>query len=258
MTQLHLFSEPFAPTGNLAGTGVQKLLGRPALSPLQTLIREGLQNSLDAVNGTAGIHVSIRIRTLTDDQRRVLAKNILPESPIAGRDIPSLRSSLTRPGLMVLELCDTGTEGLSGPTRADAVSGEEPSNFVNFLRNVGAARDVSQGGGTYGYGKSALYRMSRCSTIVVDTMTRHGGQSVRRLMACHLGEAFEAENKDGRSIKYTGRHWWGKNDTGTVEPATGEEASELAKTVGLPPRSTKDTGTSILVVDPDWGGAPPP
>ncbi len=48
MSLLELFSEPFARTGNIAADGFKKLLGCPAQDLLQTVLRESIQNSIDA------------------------------------------------------------------------------------------------------------------------------------------------------------------------------------------------------------------
>lgn len=255
MTKLQLYSEPFAKTGNMAAEGFKRLLGRPMLGLLQTMIREGIQNVLDAAHSEAGPTVLIRLRTLTTDQHRVLSEQVLSKSPRDDLMRTDIDTALAKPRLRVLELCDFGTEGLSGPTRADTShDGGEPLNFVNFLRNVGAARDTHQGGGTYGYGKSSLYAMSNCSTIVVDTQTRCAGHDERRLMACHLGAAFDADvDGDGRR-RFTGRHWWGVLDgADSVEPVTGGAAFTLSDGLGMPYRDTSQTGTSILIVDPLFG-----
>ncbi len=153
--------------------------------------------------------------------------------------------------LEVFEIADFGTSGLSGPTRADLVAdGPEDPDFVNFMRNVGAARDTHQGGGTYGYGKTSLYALSRHSTILVDSQTSCDGLPVRRLMACRLGRTFAAIEGDVRK-RFTGRHWWGSlDDTCGVEPFSGDKAIQLAGLLGLPERSAEATGTTIMIVSP--------
>lgn len=252
MTRLQLYSEPFAKTGNMAAEGFKRLLGRPNHSLLQTLIREGIQNVLDAAHDDAGPSVLIRLRSLTASQRSVLTEQVLSELPQNKPTRTDVNAALSKSCLRVLELCDFGTDGLSGPTRADTLhDGDEALNFVNFLRNVGAARDTHQGGGTYGYGKSSLYSMSSCSTIIVDTQTHCGGHDERRVMACHLGAAFDANvNGDGRR-RFTGRHWWGVLDgLDSVEPLTSGAATELSGEIGMPSRNPSQTGTSILIVDP--------
>lgn len=255
MSCLQLYSEPFARTGNMAAEGFKRLLGRPTLELLPTMLREGIQNVLDAADGMSGATVLIRLRTLTPEQRHSLVGRLLAERPSGDATRAGIDASLAKPYLRVLELCDFGTAGLSGPTRADAPhDGEEPLNFVNFLRNVGAARDTHHGGGTYGYGKSSLYAMSGCSTIVVDSQARCAGRHERRLMACHLGAAFDATLDDGIRRRFTGRHWWGVRDGETsVEPTVGDPAVELSSAIGMPARNERQTGTSILIIDPLLG-----
>lgn len=252
MNSLRLFSEQFARTGNIAAEGFLSLLGRPGLGQLQTLIREGLQNVLDASVDGAGPRVRIRLRTLDKEEHEALRDRVLAGRPAADLSREQIGASLSGADVWVLELCDFGTEGLSGPTRADlAHDGREPPNFINFMRNVGAARDTHQGGGTYGYGKSAYYAVSACSTIVVDTRTRFRGESCRRFMACHLGAAHDAFVEGDRQYRFTGRHWWGVPDgDDSVEPAMGDFARSLSSALGMPPREPPDTGTSVLIVDP--------
>src|SRR5205085_2751819 len=125
--------------------------------------------------------------------------------------------------------------------------------FVDFIRNVGSKRDTQLGGGTYGYGKSALYLASRCSLIVVDSQTTCAGAPVRRFIAAQLGEAHESDHT-GEMRRFTGRHWWGRLEDNEefVEPIENDEAAELATALGMPSRPAGDTGTSIMIVDPQF------
>ncbi|TDK53345.1 hypothetical protein [Antarcticimicrobium luteum] len=161
-----------------------------------------------------------------------------------------MRDILRADQVSLLEIADFNTSGLAGPTRADVTAGEEALDFVNFLRNVGAARDTHHGGGTYGYGKTSLYALSRASTIIADTQTTCDGISVRRIMGCHLGDAFEAVTH-GERRRFTGRHWWGRDDAeGGVEPIEGAEATELSELLGFPQRDENRPGTTIAIVAP--------
>lgn len=249
---LELFSEPFAKTGNMAAEGFKRLLGRPTLDLLQTFVREGIQNILDAGSGKTGPRILIRLRTLSDLQSKTLRERVLAQLPSGDATRSDILASISKEKISVLEICDFNTEGLSGPTGADAAHDAKTSlNFVNFFRNVGAGRDTHQGGGTYGYGKSSLYAMSTCATILADSLSINGARHDRRLMACHLGAAYDATIGRGRRRRFTGRHWWGILDKeDSVEPVTGKSARDIATRLGLPPREGDETGTSIVVVDP--------
>lgn len=248
---LRLFSEPFSPSGNLAADGYRKLLGTPALDLLQTVVRESVQNSCDAAKSGVGPEVHFRLRRLDTLQLSKLRECVFAELPSSAASTEPLANFLKASAPYVLEICDFGTTGLAGPTRADVVNDGEHSDFVNFLRNVGSPRDTHQGGGTYGYGKTSLYLSSRCSTILVDSQTTHQRKPIRRMMACHLGGAHKA-GPPKNERRYTGRHWWGlRHETEHfVEPLEGENCDSLAAEVGFPHRSAMSTGTSIMILDP--------
>lgn len=249
---LQLFSEPFAASGNMHGEGFRRLLGRPDLSLLQTVIREALQNCVDAALGDRPTEVLLRLRTLAPGERKALRELVFTSLPGGRNSQRDIRSALEKPGLRLFEICDFNSVGLAGPTRADVPgNGDEPHNFVNFLRNVGASRDTHQGGGTYGYGKTSLYALSSCATILTDSLTTNNGRAVRRMMGCHLGEAFDAVDDAGTGRRFTGRHWWGGPVVdGNLEPATNDDAASIADAVGLPARLPGRSGTTVAILDP--------
>jgi len=254
MTSLSLHSEPYGSTGNI-GENFRRLLGAPSLDPLQTVIRESVQNIADASRPGVGPEILIRLRKLSDAQRDILRDAVLAKLPDEGSSSGMIAAFLEAEVPMVLEICDFGTMGLGGPTRADRIPvGTRQTNFIDFLRNIGTARDTDQGGGTYGFGKVALYRASACSTIIVDTLPNEAGVEGRRLMACHVGRSFERP-ENGMLRRFTGRHWWGVPDPadGVADPMTGAAASSLANQLGLPERASDRTGTSIMILgfEPD-------
>lgn len=251
---LGLSSERFSPSGGFAAEGMRRLLGAPPLSLLQLVVREAVQNSWDARRGADPVRCRIRLRVLSPKQTEALRTRVFAELPAAGSSAGPIQQFLALPAPVVMEICDWGTSGLSGPTRADELPGTgQPNNFVNFVRNYGVRRDTGQGGGTYGYGKSSLYLASGCATVIIDSLAcaPDGGPPERRLIASHVGDAYD----DARG-RLTGRHWWGilSDDGAVAEPLTGLPAARLARDIGLPVRGRGDTGTSILVLAPRLSG----
>lgn len=251
---LTLHSEAYSAAGNLAADGYLKLLGAPSIDILQTLVREAVQNSCDAALRNGGFEVHFRLRSLDGAQRAVLRERVFADPPRGSAAAEALGAFLDAPDARVLEICDFGTGGLRGPTRADvAVENGQPTDFVDFLRNVGSRRNTAHGGGTYGYGKASLYLASRCSAILVDSQTTDlEGAPVRRVMAAQLGSAFEADDTAGVRRRFTGRHWWGLPGVSAdlVEPVEGDDAAALATAVGLSDRDPGRSGTSIMILDP--------
>jgi hypothetical protein len=240
------YSERYFATGGIAATGVLNQLGRPDIEPLEVLVREAIQNCWDARReDEQGIHVEIARRHVDDQEHMALAERLLTEPPPA---LPL--SEVLKPGMEVLHIADFGTGGLGGPTRADRVTPGGPRDFVDFVRNIGQPPDKALGGGSYGFGKAALYLASRARTVLIDTLCEdsHGSRE-RRFIACALGEQYHEGDQP-----YTGRHWWGRILDDVPEPLIGDDAAAAAAALGLPRRTgPKDLGTTVVIVAPQVG-----
>lgn len=242
MRPLTRYSEPYTATGGLAAEGVLNQLGRPDIEPLEVLIREAVQNCWDAKRPSeSAIRVVVGRKQLEGEALQALRQIVLPDPP---PDIPLAEWLGER--VELLYFADFGTAGLGGPTRADVSSAEVPRDFVDFVRNIGQPPDKELGGGSFGYGKAAFYIASRAHTVVVDTMCQVGERLERRFMGSGLGEHHVIDG-----TPYTGRHWWGRMEEGVPEPATGDDASELARLIGLTERDGMDgLGTTVAIIAP--------
>jgi hypothetical protein len=251
-----LFSERFGAMGNVVAEGVWNQLGRPELDRLTLLIRESVQNSWDARTGDH-IRYSLVGFSLNAQQRKAFANFFNAQPPDGAyaatnnvaETIDSIDEWLGHDAPRMLVVSDRGTTGLDGPTRADDAADEGAArNFVDFLRNIGQPPGRAHTGGTFGYGKAALYLASKTRTIIVYTRCLHRGQLESRLTAAALTHNFAHAR-----ARYTGRHWWGRRVAGDiVEPFVGQEADEIAAALGLPAFSGSDRGTSIGMTAPDF------
>lgn len=246
-SSIRLQSEPNPPSGTITAEGLLNTMGRPRLSATEMLIRESLQNSWDA-GRLRGVqpHYSIRLFSPTPEQMESY-RHFFADRP-KGNDCPvriGLERFFSGDAPVLMEISDTGTVGLGGPTRAD---GDDAGDFANFLRNVGKPRDVEHGGGTYGFGKSSLYLMSSPQILIVDTLTDVEGAEQRRLIAHAAGHSFRHEGR-----QFTGRHWWGlPSDVlpDFVDPVIEADAVAMAKNLGFSPRHSGATGTSLMLLNP--------
>jgi hypothetical protein len=244
------WSQPFPPTGAIASEGIRNQLGRPPVDPLTVFVRETAQNSWDA--RLPGLETTYRLEltSVAPAYRRNWERLLTP--PISVQDHLGVGRVVRTPNLRLLSVVDRGTKGLGGPTRADQLA-EGRRDWISFVLNVGEKRDTAQGGGTYGYGKAVLYRLSRVGTILVYTRTT-GEDDVlsSRLIGIALGRSFDSrERVDEESRPFTGRHWWGDVREGHVEPLIGEDADEVARALGLTPFAPGESGTTLVVIDPD-------
>jgi hypothetical protein len=243
--------EYYPPSGGLAAAGFYRLLGRPRLDPLTVLVRETAQNSWDARDGTgAPVLFSIEGWELLPSEVEVLRSEVLTDvRHLNGVDVASVLAESPLHGLFV---ADRGTNGLGGPFHADVADSEDVYDWVDFVLNVGKANTQGHTGGTYGFGKTISYVVSRINTIVIHTRTVHRGRLQTRLIASAIGEEF----RNGRKLG-TGRHWWGRSVDGAPAPLTGAAADQLATKLGMPPFEDDQTGTNLLILGPDFGGRTP-
>ncbi|ALV50392.1 hypothetical protein ACWDMR_06350 [Streptomyces althioticus] len=245
------YSQPYPPEGASAAEGIRNQLGRPELDLLTILVRESAQNSWDARLPDSSTPVDYGIDMWTVGPAHAGAwRTLLPAGAPTNPDHFPLRTTLRHPVIRVLAVSDRGTRGLGGPTRAnDAVGADR--DFVSFIRNIGEPRDRALGGGTYGFGKGIFYLLSKSGSVLVHSRCRtsDGGYETR-LIGCTLWKSYVAGERGG-DRRYTGRHWWGDTSGDVVEPLVGTAADAVAQRLGLRPFGPRETGTTVVVIDPN-------
>lgn len=244
MNSLDHYPEPVSPTGNIVSEGILNQLGRPDMDSLELLVRESVQNSWDAHVGEQTVEVDISTWMCSGAQFAFLRDEVLREH----RGFDKIAEVTSGDSARLLVVRDRGTSGLGGPIRADRAGSDEHRDFVDFLRDIGQPPDKKFGGGTFGYGKTALYLKSRVNTILVHSRCRAGGQLQSRFMAAALGPSF-----DERGRNYTGRHWWGRIAAdGIIDPLLEDEADMVARQLGLPRFEDGERGTTVAVLAPEF------
>ena len=237
--------------GDIDGAGAQRLLGTPHIDPPWVLVREMGQNSWDARGSSSSIDFILNLRLLAGPAVETLRRRIFTGDPPQ----TGLAELLHHDQIWALEVSDRRTVGLGGPIRNDlAVDSGMRTDFIDMVFNVGAPRDVHLGGGTYGFGKTISYVASSVGTILIWSRCKSSGGLEHRLIGSAIGDGF-----DMNGLRFTGRHWWGNliASEGRVEPAVGELAEELGEAIFATPFDRDDTGTSILILDPELSGESP-
>ena len=143
-----------------------------------SLVRESIQNSLDAANGAVPVRVEFLYKQINsrdfpnffdlrnhikgcidyygNDAKKVYKPMLdsFPENDRLKQTIPYLR------------VADFNTKGMS------YAEGDTKSTFYAFVRAIGVTVKDETGarGGSFGYGKAAYYKMSPFSTVFISTM----------------------------------------------------------------------------------------
>lgn len=144
-----------------------------------SLVRESIQNSLDAVDDKSKpVNVSFALRqfdgmeypSFFDLHKHI--KGCLDKFPVQGEPLfrPMLRyfaSSRLNQKINYLRITDSNTKGMVYDSN-DANSG-----FYKFLAE-GVAQDAEGAGGAFGFGKNAFWSLSPISTVFVSSQAKNG------------------------------------------------------------------------------------
>jgi hypothetical protein len=259
--RLDLQSERVTPLGSIPGSGLLNSLGRQDIPLHELILREAVQNSWDArLSSNHSIQFIVSASLLNNAQLQLLRSAIIPEVPLGLEYLKQIRDG-KKNSVSTLTFSDRGTTGLNGPTRADSIGQPQHRNFINLLRDFGRPKQEENcGGGTYGFGRSALFLASQTRSLIVHShFDLEDGNIGSRFIVAALGMEYQIIEGD-MAGRYTGRHWWGKLtkiDRGgiesLVEPVEGNEADILAAGLGLLPFNQGETGTSIMLLEPECG-----
>lgn len=238
--------ERFSRNGGSGARGLRRTLSGSGLKEAHRLGREIPQNTGDAERGGGPVRLTFRLMRFNGAKREALLKLLQTDSLKARGVLANLPDPLP-----ILFIEDTGTLGLGGVEQADEVTGDptRKNRYVGLCMTFGDADKNAAGGGTFGFGKSVLWNVSRAQIVLFhsrfDPEPLAGGVT-SRLVGCAL---FDTHAHGGK--RFTGRAFLGRtHGDDYTRPLTGDEADRLAAQIGFVARKTPaDTGTSIAVVD---------
>lgn len=178
-------------------------------SPAAALVREMLQNAMDAGRRADGGDQPVRVRI-----RLCKGASSLPVEK-ATRWFGTLfdhlraRSGLRNPPqpdepLDFLTIEDFGTSGLTGDIDDDDAETDR-NNFVDFLRSDGRTRKASGEGGSWGVGKNVFPRSSRINSFIAYTVRRDDGRAL--LMGKCILKIRRLQNRQFVPWCYLARSW---------------------------------------------------
>ena len=258
-----------SPRGGIDASALSKLFRNRSdnMGPDDLLAREAIQNSADASKDYRKQSVPFRLRFkfveyqgkeaekhaeafgLGELQGR-LDSTTWPES-IRPVEAPSLAS--VKQSLKVLYIEDFGAHGLRGP-----LDWSSNSDLFNAIYMVGASNKRPDAGGSFGFGKSAVFNAGELRAVyayscfekghtvkISDQETLTDAASRRA-----VGFLYWRAHKDGR-LDFDGRAEYA--DRATKLPFEDERADEMAESWGIDLRNSaqpEQHGTTFAVVAP--------
>ena len=150
--------------------------------PFESLVRESIQNSLDAVqNPDEPVHVVFRWKRLIGSNHPGLFAiqnhfaaciDFWKDNPLAKEKFQPMINYVAENavgGVYYLEVSDSNTTGM------DYRPGDRSCPFYSFVRSAGnSSKAMTSAGGSYGFGKAAYFNVSKIRTVLVSTQTQEG------------------------------------------------------------------------------------
>lgn len=217
----------------------------------EALVREGIQNSLDAAQRDEGGVRQVRVRIVFQPKASAAARSYLGEqfTPVRenfarGIGIASIEPLFAADlGYLVFE--DFGTRGLTGDVNEYRLDHAEKNAFFSFFRAEGRSAKTGENLGRWGIGKQVFPTASRLHAIF--GLTVRADSPNRVLMGSAVVRNHSVGGKD-----FQPDAWFGcreQNDN-PVQPVTSVEfIDSFSKVFGL--KRTNQSGFSIVVPSVD-------
>ena len=231
---------------SIAGTASTKLLHGSDMDDLTVMLRESVQNSWDAREDSNAIRYTFTGIVLSNHELQNL-RICIGEHEYGKKVVDCIEEN----DRCAIQIADTGTFGLAGDTTYDN-NHSELSRFLKFVFEVGNTRQGAGAGGSFGYGKASLYKVSKVGTLAIYSRIRIGTAFEERFIIKSINRF---DNFDDTS---SGVYWWGDrihtpaddSCARSILPVTGNRANEIAKSLGMRTLQGSETGTVLLVYEP--------
>lgn len=226
------------------GSSLLRLIQNNDMPILDLLVREAVQNSLDAsLPGRGYTNIDFTVASFNSHELSSELEGITENLNDRYRDNKQ----------QLIEIRDTNTSGLTGPIHYDDVKDNQFGNLLKLIYEISMPQQQEGAGGSWGgLGKTVYFRVGIGLVIYYSQIESDDGGYVSRMAACLV----EDENKSDALIKKTnndslkrGIAWWGKGieDGMTVPIIDPEEIIRVLTILNIKPFAEGDTGTSIII-----------
>lgn len=225
-----------------SGSSLLKLIQNNDMPILDLLVRESIQNSLDAgLEQEDNVSMEFNIKSF---KTLDIAKYFEGISDRLLDKYPNTKK--------LIEIRDVNTTGLVGPLEYSKVEDNNYGNILKLIYEISMPQEKEGSGGSWGLGKTIYFRVGIGLVIYYTRIEKENGIYESRLAACLV----ENEEKEDSLIEYVdvnrkrGIAWWGEKIIGKDEtkPITDEKIiSEILRALNIEPYVDKETGTTIII-----------
>ena len=230
-----------------SGSSLLRLIQNNETCRLDLLVREAVQNSLDAADDTIEDKPGIKV----DFEAGVFKTNEVSDY---FEDI-SEQLNTRYPGKQAfIAVRDSNTVGLTGPVRDEDVKNGNFGNLLKLVYEISKPQDQEGAGGSWGLGKTVYFRIGIGLVIYYSRIKNKRGYESRLAAALVEDEKKRNHLLPRRSGKIPrGIAWWGAVDlkdpkrTRTIPVTNEREIETFLKKLNITPYRGAETGTTIII-----------
>ena len=223
-----------------SGSSLLRLIQNQDMPLLDLLVREAVQNSLDASNGREFVNVDFSVKQFKAKELNKIFEKITDQ--LNARFNGSIYNSVI--------ISDSNTVGLTGPVKYEDVKGQDFGNCLKLIYEISKPQLREGAGGSWGLGKTIYFRIG-FGLVIYYSRIEQNGKYKSRLAACLV----EDETKSGSLIPSLGGvkrgiAWWGAESSTkkTTVPIEDEhEIKRILSVFNINPYRDGETGTVIII-----------
>lgn len=224
------------------GSSLLRLIQNNSMPFLDLLVREAIQNSLDAADEESD-YVSVDLITGSFNSKE-LSKELEGITDSLNKKYPADKYEF-------IAIADSNTVGLTGKLHHDDVTGNDYGNLIKLVYDICKPQNNEGAGGSWGLGKTVYFRIGIGLVIYYSRIVNENGCYESRLAASLV----ENEMNEDSLIPVingelkTGIAWWGEEiqNNKTIPIRDEKYIKKILSIFNIEPYEGTKTGTVIII-----------
>lgn len=225
-----------------SGSSLLKLIQNNNMQILDLLVRESVQNSLDAYREESEF---VQVEFLTGKfNTKMFNRHLEGVEEQLNKKISIDESSY-------IAIKDSNTKGLTGKMHYDDLEENDYGNLLKLVYEISKPQENSGAGGSWGLGKTIYFRVGIGMVVYYSRVMNDDNSYESRLAISMVEDEKSKESiipKLDKQLK-RGIAWWGQSigDNKTIPITDNKKISEILNIFNIKEYKDEETGTTVII-----------
>lgn len=226
-----------------SGSSLLRLIQNNNMPLLDLLVREAVQNSLDAKDDSDSKYVTVKFLTGNFEKNKL-------NSELDGVT-EALNRKFTDNICSYIAIRDNNTVGLTGKLHYSEVDDNHYGNLLKLIYEISKPQETEGAGGSWGLGKTVYFRIGIGLVIYYSRIKNEKGQYESRLAASLVEDETKSDSLIPvyKGMAKRGIAWWGEEfGENQTKPVTDSSyIKRILEIFDIPEYCDNETGTTIII-----------